>query len=83
MLVTRRDPLTGKENTLDLPITEVQIYNWRSGGRNIQAVMPHLSADQREFLMTGLMPDSWEDIFQGTSDCPRGDDLLDEEESAF
>ncbi len=55
-------------NTLDLPITEAQIDNWRNGGRNIQVVMPHLSADHREFLMTGLMPDSWEEIFKGQND---------------
>jgi len=29
----------------------------------IQQIVPHLSADEREFLITGLMPSSWDDIF--------------------
>jgi hypothetical protein len=25
--------------------------------------MPHLSADEREFIMTGITPDVWEELF--------------------
>ena len=25
--------------------------------------MPHLSADEREFIMTGITPNEWEDAF--------------------
>tara|TARA_Y100000401_G_C8143361_1_gene135945 strand:+ start:107 stop:265 length:159 start_codon:yes stop_codon:yes gene_type:complete len=32
---------------------------WRSGGGCIQDIMPYLSADEREFLMTGIMPEEW------------------------
>ena len=78
MKVTRKDPFTGITSTLELPITEAQLDQWRVGGRNIQDVMRHLSANQREFLMTGIMPNSWEDVFQGTPDCPRGEDFTDD-----
>lgn len=67
MKVTRKDPLTGKDNTLEIPVTEAQVNQWR-GGRNIQDVMRNLTDDQREFMMTGLMPDSWEEIFKGQTD---------------
>jgi hypothetical protein len=70
--VTRKDPFTGKTNTLELPITQAQLDQWRIGGRNIQDVMRHLDDNQREFLMTGIMPDSWEDIFKDSETAERG-----------
>ena len=63
MLITRLDPFTGKLNEMDLPITNDQIQRWESG-ELIQNVMPSLNADQREFLMTGIMPDSWATMFE-------------------
>ena len=74
MKVTRTDPLTNKVNTLELPITEAHLDKWRNGGRTIQSVMPHLSDDQREFLMTGLMPESWEEVFKDSEDASNGED---------
>lgn len=29
----------------------------------IQKELPHLSPDQREFLMTGLTPEKWNEVF--------------------
>jgi len=66
MIFTRIDPLTGVRNTLDLPVTEQQLDQWRNGGRNIQDVMRHLTDDQREFIMTGITPTSWDEIFNET-----------------
>ena len=60
MNITRRDPFTGKTNTVDIPVTEHQIRSWQHGEGQIQDLMPNLTPDQREFLMTGIMPDSWE-----------------------
>ena len=74
MKVTRTDPLTNKTNTMDLPVTEAQFKQWRVGGRNIQDVMRHLTDDQREFIMTGLMPDSWEEIFKDHKRADHGKD---------
>lgn len=60
--VTRRSLLTGKDNTRDLDVTPEQIGRWQ-GGQLIQNAMPELSADDREFLMTGLTADDWRGIF--------------------
>ena len=49
---------TGIERTLDLPITEAQIAQWQAGGL-IQNVMPELTADEREFVMTGVTAQEW------------------------
>lgn len=59
MLITKKSPLTGEMNTLDLPVTGEQIAAWKQGGL-IQKVMPNLTADQREFLISGIYPGEWE-----------------------
>ena len=69
MKITRISPVTGKENTLDLPITEAQIELWQGGGEYIQDVFPDLSPDQREFLLTGMTPEDWADTFGSEEDC--------------
>lgn len=62
MLITRRSPRTGIETTLDLPITQEQFDAWK-GGMVIQHAMPNLTAEQREFVKTGLTPEDWAAIF--------------------
>jgi hypothetical protein len=66
MRVTRRSDLSGKENTMDMPVTEDQLRNWlgtpSQPGQLIQNVMPHLSAEQREFLISGCTPEEWAKI---------------------
>lgn len=61
MLITKISPLTGFPNTLDLPISELQFDLWNQGTL-IQHAMPHLTSDQREFLITGLYPGEFEKL---------------------
>ena len=63
MKITKRDPFSGKMNTLDLPVTEEQMKNYTERGMKAQFAFPHLSADDREFIMTGIMADSWAEAF--------------------
>jgi hypothetical protein len=53
---------SGKVNTMDLPITDEQIARWESDTL-IQNAFPNLNADQREFLMTGILPEEWDEMF--------------------
>ena len=62
MQVTKISTFTGKENTLEIPVTQTQIDSW-IGGELIQNAMPNLSPDQREFLMTGATAEEWEEMF--------------------
>lgn len=66
MLIKRRSMFTGIEREMDLPITEEEYARWK-GGELVQTVWPHLTDDQREFLMTGATPEEW-DHFLGDSD---------------
>jgi hypothetical protein len=52
-VVTRRSPVTGKENTMRLDITQAEFTTWIKG-TPIQRAAPRLNADEREFLITGI-----------------------------
>ncbi len=62
MLISRRSPFSGKINDREIPVTEAQLAEWHSG-KLIQEAMPNLSADDREFIMTGITPEEWEETF--------------------
>ena len=61
MLVSRRSIMSGKVHELDLDITTEQISRWDAGGL-IQDVMPHLTPEEREFLMTGITEEEWDEM---------------------
>jgi len=63
MKVTRTSPISGKERTIDLPITEEELNAW-IGGTLIQNAFPNLTAGQREFIMTGITDEEWDSIFK-------------------
>ncbi len=61
--VTRRSPFTGKVNVKVLDVTRKQYNAWKDGAY-IQVVMGHLSPDDREFILTGMTADDWDDAFE-------------------
>jgi len=67
MKITRTSMFTSIERTLSLPITEAQISAWKAGGL-IQDVMPQLSDDEREFVMTGVTAQEWATEFGDEDD---------------
>lgn len=62
MQITRTSPFTGKLLIREIDVTEAQLEAWQ-GGQLIQEAMPHLSVDDREFLMTGITPEEWDKMF--------------------
>ena len=62
MLITRKSLISGNINTMSLPITEEQYTAWEQGTL-VQNAMPHLTPDEREFVMTGITPEEWADNF--------------------
>lgn len=41
---------------------EADILKWRSG-MHVQDAMPHVSAEDREFLISGITPTYWNEVF--------------------
>jgi hypothetical protein len=62
MIVSKRSMVSGIVHSMDLPVTEEQIKRWESG-ELIQKVFPHLSDDEREFMMTGIVGDEWKVLY--------------------
>lgn len=62
MQVTRTNPFTGEVVTREIAVTEAALAAWQNG-HLIQEAMPTLSADDREFIKTGLLPEQWAAIF--------------------
>ena len=62
MLITRKSLISGNINSMSLPITEEQYNAWEQGTL-VQDAMPHLSPDEREFVMTGITPEEWAETF--------------------
>jgi hypothetical protein len=59
MLIVARSDLTGNISAMDIDVTQEQINEWE-GGSLIQDVMPDLTPDEREFIMTGITQEEWE-----------------------
>ena len=62
MRIYRHSPITRRTVYMDIPVTLEQLDKWKAG-MLIQDAMPNLSADQREFIMTGILPHEWERLF--------------------
>ena len=66
MLITRRSPLTGQFNTVDLPVTQEQLDEMARPSterRYVQDIFPDLTSAQREFILTGCTDDDWNAMF--------------------
>ena len=56
--------VSGITRTLDLPVTQEQLDNYAQGAL-LQNAFPNLSADEREFIKSGITTEEWESLFGG------------------
>mgnify|MGYP007072282684 FL=1 len=63
MIVTRKNIFTGVKRSLDLDVTQEGLNHWKNG-ELIQNVFPNLSVDEREFLMTGIIGEEWNELLE-------------------
>ncbi len=61
MVITKTSILTGIEHTLEIDISEEEMNRITINQEHVQNVVPHLSADEREFLISGITPEEWDD----------------------
>ena len=62
--VTRQSVITKKINTMELPITQEHLDIYETvGDILIQDAFPNLDKEQREFLLSGITPQEWNDTF--------------------
>ena len=64
MIVERQSIISGKMNKMDINITEEQLFNFINGRSGLaQEAFPDLSLDEREFIISGIHPTEWEQLF--------------------
>ena len=63
-LLCKKSGLTGKQNTVAIPMEQGALSEglktWRDGAL-IQDAFPTLSDEDREFIMTGITAEEWEE----------------------
>ena len=68
MMIQRTSMLSGKTRKLDIPCTQADLDRYYNDGMLLQHAFPHLSADEREFIKTGITSEEWEDMKCGNYD---------------
>ena len=63
MKVTKQSQISGVVRTMELDITEQQLWNYEMGLGLIQDVFPNLNSSEREFLKTGVTDEEWNRVF--------------------
>jgi hypothetical protein len=81
MLVTRKSMVSGVERSVDLDVTQEQLDRFERGEGHIQDIFPQLTAGQREFIMTGITDEEWDELWPDEEDDADDWDL--ESEKAF
>lgn len=69
MKISMRSPISGELNVVDLAITEEQYFEFTSPNRRkVQDIFPNLTAGEREFLLTGITSEEWDNLFGDSKD---------------
>lgn len=63
MLITKKSLITGKVHTKEIDVDERALHDWQAGHGLIQDPMPNVSAADREFIMTGITQEEWDNEF--------------------
>jgi len=69
--LARTSPITGNLNEVEIPMS-IEAYalgmaQWRRGAL-IQDAFPTLKAEIREFIMSGITPKEWDELFTDEED---------------
>jgi hypothetical protein len=72
MLITRVSPVSGQTNERDIPVTQEQLDNYYLNNYLAQLAFPNLSADEREFIKTGITSEEWDNLFGEDCFDPEG-----------
>lgn len=68
--ITRTSMISGIKRTQSIGITEEQLKRWEAGEGLIQEIMPNISEDEREFILSGSTPEEWDETFKEDNEEP-------------
>ena len=61
--VEKKSGISGKNNVMEIAFDYEHFMQWHVDGKPIQKALPYLTPDEREFMMTGITPEEWEETF--------------------
>jgi hypothetical protein len=61
--VTKPSILSGKMHTISIDVNMESYEKYLKGEILVQEIEPLLSANDREFLLTGILPEEWDELF--------------------
>jgi hypothetical protein len=68
MQITRKSVISGIQRTMEIPVNPEDFMAWQAGYGNIQDLMPYLSLDHREFILSGITAEEWDAAFAEIED---------------
>lgn len=69
MLIVKKSNISGVIHKMEIDITEQRYWQFQQGYLGlIQEAFPNLSAGEREFLISGIHPIEWEQLFGNVID---------------
>ena len=63
MEIARKSVISGIQRTKEIPVNPEDFMAWQAGYGNIQDLMPYLSLDDREFILSGITAEEWNAAF--------------------
>jgi hypothetical protein len=63
MLITRKSAISGINRTIDIPVNPEDYTIFMEGYASIDETMPYLSAEHRDFILSGITSDEWKSAF--------------------
>ena len=63
MKVQRKSIISGQMNTMELNVTPQQMERFYGGRELTQNIFRHLNSEEREFLISGMIPSEWDSTF--------------------
>jgi hypothetical protein len=67
MKIVRRSVISGVIHTRDIPVNPDDYISWELGVGSIQDLIPYLSDNDREFILSGITSDEWDSVFDDTA----------------
>jgi len=63
MYIKRKSVISGIERTRSIPVNLDDYMAWQAGHGNIHDIMPYLTDSDREFILSGITAEEWDDAF--------------------
>ena len=63
MRIQRQSVISGIVTSRDIPVNPTDMLEWEAGLGNIQELMPYLTVDDREFILSGITKEEWNSVF--------------------